>query len=327
MVDWRRGPLDVLTMGRIGVDIYPLQHGVGLEDVQSFGKFLGGSPTNVAVAAARLRHSAGVITAVGDDPFGRFCKREMARLGVFSDFVGTDPELPTPVTFCEIFPPDDFPLYFYRRPTAPDLRISPDSLPVDAIQQARILWLSVTGLSQQPSQDAHRKALEIRGDGPVILDLDYRDMFWKSRDAAHEAVAEILPQVTVAVGNREESEVAVGETDPVKAAEALLAAGVELAIVKKGPKGVVAMTKDEFVDVPATPIDVTNGLGSGDAFGGSLCHGILSGWSIAETIQVASTAGALVATRLECSTAMPTEPELFAMMAEHPDVVPQVKER
>lgn len=320
MVSSRRD-LDVLTMGRIGVDIYPLQYGVGLEDVTSFGKFLGGSPTNVAVAAARLRHSAAVVTAVGNDPFGRFCRREMARLGVYDDYVLVDDDLPTPVTFCEIFPPDDFPLYFYRRPTAPDLGITPDDIPEEAVQNARVLWLSVTGLCQQTSRDAHRRALEIRGRTEhTILDLDYRPMFWESKEEAHEAVSEILPQVTVAVGNREECEVAVGETDPDRAARALLDAGVQLAVVKQGPKGTLAMTRDERVEVAPTPIDVTNGLGAGDSFGGSLCHGLLEGWSLTETIQAASAAGALVATRLECSTAMPSEPELFAMMADHPDV-------
>lgn len=320
MVSSRRD-LDVLTMGRIGVDIYPLQYGVGLEDVTSFGKFLGGSPTNVAVAAARLRHSAAVVTAVGNDPFGRFCRREMARLGVYDDYVLVDDDLPTPVTFCEIFPPDDFPLYFYRRPTAPDLGITPDDIPEEAVQNARVLWLSVTGLCQQTSRDAHRRALEIRGRTEhTILDLDYRPMFWASKEEAHEAVSEILPQVTVAVGNREECEVAVGETDPDRAARALLDAGVQLAVVKQGPKGTLAMTRDERVEVAPTPIDVTNGLGAGDSFGGSLCHGLLEGWSLTETIQAASAAGALVATRLECSTAMPSEPELFAMMADHPDV-------
>ncbi|MDU1064074.1 MAG: 5-dehydro-2-deoxygluconokinase [Cutibacterium avidum] len=320
MVSSRRD-LDVLTMGRIGVDIYPLQYGVGLEDVTSFGKFLGGSPTNVAVAAARLRHSAAVVTAVGNDPFGRFCRREMARLGVYDDYVLVDDDLPTPVTFCEIFPPDDFPLYFYRRPTAPDLGITPDDIPEEAVQNARVLWLSVTGLCQQTSRDAHRRALEIRGRTEhTILDLDYRPMFWEPKEEAHEAVSEILPQVTVAVGNREECEVAVGETDPDRAARALLDAGVQLAVVKQGPKGTLAMTRDERVEVAPTPIDVTNGLGAGDSFGGSLCHGLLEGWSLTETIQAASAAGALVATRLECSTAMPSEPELFAMMADHPDV-------
>ncbi|MDN6426608.1 5-dehydro-2-deoxygluconokinase [Acidipropionibacterium jensenii] len=313
--------LDVLTMGRIGVDIYPLQHGVGLEEVTSFGKFLGGSPTNVAVATARMRHACAVITAVGDDPFGNFCRQEMARLGVFSTYVKTVREIPTPVTFCEIFPPDDFPLYFYRFPSAPDLKITPADIPEQQVRDARILWLTVTGLCQEPSRAAHHHALDIRDRAEhTILDLDYRDSFWDSPQQAHEAVAEILPKVTVAVGNREECEVAVGETDPTRAAEALLDAGVQLAVVKQGPKGTLAMTRTARVVVPPTPIEVTNGLGAGDAFGGSLCHGLLEGWSLADTIRAASSAGALVATRLECSTAMPTEPELFSMMARHPDI-------
>ena len=116
--------VDVVTIGRSGVDIYPLQTGVGLEDVETFGKFLGGSPTNVAVAAARLGHLAAVLTDVGNDSSGRFVRREMVRLGVAHDYVITTPQFATPVTFCEIFPPDDFPLYFYRHPSTPDLPVS-----------------------------------------------------------------------------------------------------------------------------------------------------------------------------------------------------------
>lgn len=118
-------PFDVLAIGRSGVDIYPLQTGVGLEDVETFGKFLGGSAANVSVAAARLGRRAALISGVGSDPFGKFVTRELARLGVDNRFVVTNSEYPTPVTFCEIFPPDDFPLYFYRKPHAPDLRITP----------------------------------------------------------------------------------------------------------------------------------------------------------------------------------------------------------
>jgi 5-dehydro-2-deoxygluconokinase len=246
----------------------------------------------------------------------------MGRLGVFSTYVKTVADIPTPVAFCEIFPPDDFPLYFYRFPSAPDLKITPEDIPEQAVEDARILWLTVTGLCQEPSRSAHRRALDIRERKEhTILDLDFRDSFWNSREEAHEAVAEILPKVTVAVGNKEECEVAVGETEPERAALALLDAGVQLAVVKQGPKGTLAMTRDERVEVPPTPISVTNGLGAGDAFGGSLCHGLLEGWSLADTIRAASNAGALVATRLECSTAMPSEPELFSMMSKHADIV------
>src|SRR5262245_13625596 len=132
-------------MGRIGVDIYPLQTGIGLEDVTSFGKYLGGSATNVAVAAARYGLDTAVITKTGDDPFGRFIHKALAGYQVDDRFVGTSPHLPTPVTFCEIFPPDDFPIYFYRYPKAPDLDIAADELDFDAIKDAKIFWVTVTG--------------------------------------------------------------------------------------------------------------------------------------------------------------------------------------
>ena len=306
---------DVITMGRMGVDLYPLQVGIGLADVTSFGKFLGGSATNVAVAAARHGRRSAVITRTGDDPFGRYVRREVARLGVDARFVGTVADLPTPVTFCEIFPPDDFPLYFYRFPKAPDLVINPEELDLDAIREAGVFWSTVTGLSAQPSQSAHHAAWAARGRRPLtILDLDYRPMFWASREAARAEVATALPQVTVTVGNLDECETAVGEREPLRAAEALLGAGVELAVVKQGPKGVLARTRDELVEVPPMPIDVLNGLGAGDGFGGALCHGLLAGWPLDRTLRYANAAGAIVASRLECSTAMPTPDEVEALL-------------
>jgi 5-dehydro-2-deoxygluconokinase len=206
---------DVVTIGRVGVDLYPLQVGVPLEDVTTFGKFLGGSATNVAVAAARHGRRTAVITRTGDDPFGRFVHKALRELGVDDAFVSSVPELPTPVTFCEIFPPDDFPLYFYRQPIAPDLVINAEELDLDAIRTARVYWSTVTGLSQEPSRSAHHVAWEARARAPLtVLDLDYRPMFWASRDDASEAVGKALEQVTVAVGNLEECAVAVGESDP-----------------------------------------------------------------------------------------------------------------
>jgi 5-dehydro-2-deoxygluconokinase len=163
---------DVLTMGRVGVDIYPLQAGVPLEDVSTFARYLGGSPTNVAVAAARLGHRSAVITRTGADPFGRFVHQALRGYGVDDRYVTAVPGLPTPVTFCEIFPPDDFPIYFYRYPKAPDLEISPDSLDYDAIREARVFWVSLTGLSQEPSRAATLAALEARAKaGITVLDL------------------------------------------------------------------------------------------------------------------------------------------------------------
>ena len=314
---------EVLTMGRVGVDVYPLQTGVGLAEVTSFGKFLGGSPTNVAVAATRYGWSAAVITKTGRDPFGEFVRSALEGYGVDARFVGTSGIAPTPVTFCEIFPPDDFPLYFYRLPKAPDLDIEAGELDLDAVRGARVFWVTGTGLSEEPSRSATLTALAHRAKtGPTVFDLDWRPMFWKDTawsqpSEARAFYAEALRHTTVAVGNLDECEVATGEREPYAAAKALLAAGVELAVVKQGPKGVLAMGRDgSAAEIPPVPVDVVNGLGAGDAFGGALCHGLLSGWDTRRTVTFANAAGALVAGRLSCSDAMPTEAEVEAKLRE-----------
>ncbi len=309
--------MDVLTIGRISVDVYPLQVGVPLQKVESFGKYLGGSPTNVAVAAARYGRTSAVITRTGDDPFGEYLHEALRGFGVDDRYVSPVPKLPTPVTFCEIFPPDDFPLYFYRYPTAPDLQIHADELDVDAIRDAGVFWVTVTGLCQEPSREATLAALRARGKrGITVLDLDYREMFWPSRAEAHAVVAEALPHVTVAVGNLDECDTAVGEREPHAAAAALHAAGIELAVVKQGPKGVLASDGKETIEVPPVPVEVVNGLGAGDAFGGALCHSLLAGWELERSMRFCNAAGAIVAGRLACADAMPTADEVEAKLQE-----------
>ncbi|MFE1440984.1 5-dehydro-2-deoxygluconokinase [Streptomyces sp. NPDC058739] len=309
---------DLITMGRIGVDLYPLQTGVPLAQVTTFGKFLGGSAANVAVAAARLGRRTALISRTGDDPFGTYLHQALGGFGVDDRFVTPVAELPTPVTFCEVFPPDDFPLYFYRQPKAPDLEIHAGDLDLDAIRDTRVFWVTGTGLSEEPSRTATLAALAHRArSGTTVLDLDWRPMFWRDPEAARPHYAEALRHATVAVGNLDEVEVATGLREPHAAARALLAAGVRLAVVKQGPKGVLAVGADgESAEVPPLPVTVLNGLGAGDAFGGALCHGLLAGWDLETTMRHANAAGAIVASRLECSSAMPTAAEVAAALSE-----------
>jgi len=312
-------PFEVLTMGRIGVDLYPQQVGVGLDKVESFGKYLGGSASNVAVAAARYGRRTAVITRTGEDPFGTFLHAALRGYGVDDRYVTSVGNLPTPVTFCEIFPPDDFPLYFYRLPKAPDLEIYREELDTDAIREAGVFWVTVTGLSEEPSRTATLAALEARARKDItVLDLDYRPMFWSSREEARRWVQQALPHVTVAVGNLDECETAVGERDPLAAAQALHGFGVKLAVVKQGPKGVLADDGTAVTEVLPVPVDVMNGLGAGDAFGGALCHGLLAGWDIERVMRFANAAGAIVASRLACSDAMPTAAEVDGLLAGEP---------
>jgi 5-dehydro-2-deoxygluconokinase len=219
------------------------------------------------------------------------------------------------VTFCEIFPPDDFPLYFYRRPSAPDMQINADELDLDAIRAAKIFWVTVTGLSEEPSREATLAALRARaGRGYTVLDLDYRPMFWSSREEARTWYAQALPYATVAVGNLDESYTAVGVKEPRAAAKALHEAGIELAVIKQGPAGVLASRAGEEIVVPPRPIEVVNGLGAGDAFGGALCHGLLSGWTLHEAARYGNAAGSIVAGRLMCADDMPTADEIEALI-------------
>jgi len=307
---------DLITIGRVGVDLYPQQSGVSLADVQTFRKSLGGSPVNVAVAAARLGVGAAAITKVGDDAFGAYIRAAMEEFGVDTRWVGTDPDLRTPLVFCEIHPPDSFPLLFYREPKAPDMNISLDELDLDAISGARLFWTTGTGLSDEPSRAATLGALEARGReaGITVHDLDHRPMFWRDVSEAGRMARAALEQATVAVGNQDEVKVAVGTCDPWEASEALLELGVELAIVKRGPDGVLARTRDDTIEVEPIRLEVVNGLGAGDAFGGALAYGLLAGEDTEHVIRRANAAGALVASRLSCADDMPYLRELEQMV-------------
>jgi len=305
------GPLDLLTVGRISVDLYANEPNAGFGDPQTFVKSVGGSPTNVAIAAALLGHRSAVLTKVGNDPFGDYVASKLLGFGVDTSFVGRHPSLRTPLAFAAMTPPEDPVLMFYREPEAPDMTIAMDDVPLDAVRSAAIFWVSASCLSKEPIASSTRAMLVARERAThTVLDLDYRAMFWASPDAAHSAIGAAVPFATVAVGNRQECEVAVGSSDPAEAARRLLAEGVELAIIKMGAEGVLVATNDGSAVVAPTPIDVVCGLGAGDAFGGALVHGLLSGWSPERMVRYANAAGAIVAARLLCSDDMPTASEI-----------------
>jgi 5-dehydro-2-deoxygluconokinase len=306
--------LEVITMGRVSVDLYPEQIGVPLAEVKTFAKSLGGSATNVAVAATRLGHRSAVVTKVGNDGFGPYVRTALEGFGVDARYVGTDPDLRTPLAFCEIHPPDDFPLLFYREPKAPDSNIEAEDLDLAEISSTPLFSIKGTRLSEEPSRSTTLEALEARSEGITVIDLDYRPMLWNSREETERWYREALKHATVALGNQEEVEVAVGTGDPHEASAALLDLGLELAIVKRGPDGVLARTAEGVAEAPPIEVDVVNGLGAGDAFGGALCHALLCGWDPERTIRFANAAGAIVASRLACADDMPTEDEVEELL-------------
>jgi 5-dehydro-2-deoxygluconokinase len=306
--------LDLLAMGRVSVDIYPEQAGP-IAGVRTFAKSIGGTATNVAVACARYGRRVGLITKVGDDAFGGYVRGALAGFGVDTRYVGATAALPTPVVFCELDPPEDPRLIFYRYPKAPDMEIAPEELDTAAIRAARIFWVTGTGLSDEPHRSAIEAALIARARRAItVLDLDWRPMFWPDRGAAAGRYAAALEGVTVAIGNRDEVEVAVGTRDPVEAAQRLLALGIEVAIVKQGGEGVLVATADGMETVPPKSVEVVCGLGAGDAFGGALCHRLLAGDAPGDAVRFANAAGAIVAGRLLCADAMPTESEVLELL-------------
>ena len=308
--------LDLLTVGRVGVDLYGEELHAGFVESRRFRKSVGGSPTNVAVAAARLGRRAAVLTRVGDDGLGEYVRHALEHeFGVDIRFVGSHPTLQTPIVIAVMDPPEDPKFVFYRAPQAPDATIEADDDVLTAARSVPILWISAGALAVEPSRATTKTLLAERGRARhTILDLDYRPSFWASAEEARREIGSAVDRATVAVGNRAECEIAVGTGEPDAAADELLARGLELAVVKLGGDGVLVATEEERRVIPPVRVEVVCGLGAGDGFGGALCHGLLSGASPFEAVELANAAGAIVASRLLCADAMPTEPEVRALL-------------
>lgn len=299
--------MEVLSVGRVSVDLYATEQGVGFDGQQSFTKSVGGSPTNVAVAAARLGRRSAIATKVGDDGFGAYVRSRLESWGVATDFVGTQAGGQTPLALAALEPPETPQIAFYRGIAAPDTTMVVADVPADVITGCGVLWISQASLARGTTAAACMEWLAGRGRGAhTVLDLDYRAALWPDRDSAQRAVREAMALATVVVGNREECEVAVGTAEPEAAADALLATGVRLAIVKLGADGALLATPEQRWLIAPIPVQVVCGLGAGDAFGGALCHGLLSDWDVPHIGWFANAAGALVSSRLMCADAMPS---------------------
>ena len=311
--------LEVLTVGRVSVDLYAQQLGVPMREVTTLQKSIGGTVTNVAVAAARLGRNVGLVTKVGDDQFGDYVRHALEHtFNVDSRYVGVDPDLKTPLAFAELDPPEDPSIIFYREPRAPDLNIEVGDVDAAVVQEVPIFWFPASRFADEGAGNTMRELLEIRGRSPhTVIDLDWRPMFWDSAEQASEAISPMLDHVTIAIGNKDECEIAVGTRDMNEAADRLLERGLEMAVMKLGADGVMIATADGTrVSVPPYLVDVVCGLGSGDAFGGAFCHGLLEGWDPETIIKWGNAAGAIVAGRLMCADDMPTIDDIEALLAE-----------
>jgi 5-dehydro-2-deoxygluconokinase len=299
--------LDLITVGRISVDLFAEQINTSFSEPQTFHKSIGGSPTNVAVAAARLGHTSAIITKVGVDPLGQYVVKKLQEFGVNTDFVKVAESGLTPVVLASQDPPEDPKIIFHRQPSAPDTQLTLNDIDSETLLAAKIFWVSACALSNGETAKSAVKWLEMRErQAESIIDLDYRPSFWPSVEAARTAAQEAISHCTIAIGNIAECQVALGISDPQEAADDLLNRGVRLAIVKMGGDGVLLATKEERIVIEPLSIKLVCGLGAGDAFGGALVHGLLSGWNLKQIGEFANAAGAYLASELMCSDAMPT---------------------
>lgn len=301
-------------MGRVGADLYPQQLRTPLEEVRTFERFVGGFAGNVSTGLARLGVPTAILSAVGDDGHGRYVRRWLSDEGVDVRWLSTHPSLRTALAFCEVWPPDHFPITFYRTPTCPDWELRTSDMPMGAIEAAGLFYATGTGLARQPSRDATLTALARRvrpsPDGSVtILDLDWREVLWDEPGEYPGLIRDAAALSDVLVGGATEFEAA--QIDPAGA----LRLGPRAVVVKHGAEGASVLSDQGTIHVAGLPVPVTNGLGAGDAFAAALGAGLLAGLPPADAVARGNAAGAIVATRLACSAAMPDSAEIDALLA------------
>jgi 5-dehydro-2-deoxygluconokinase len=291
--------IDAVVMGRVGIDLYPNELETPLSEVRTYTRFVGGFAGNVATGLARLGVRAAIVSRVGGDGHGEFVRAWLAEQGVDVRFLATDPYWQTPPTFCEVWPPDRFPITFYRKPTAPDWQLSPGDYDAAEAAAAPVLYATGTGLAQSPSRETTLAAL-VAHRGTTIFDLDWRPTLWNDPAEYPPLAAEAVAHADVVIGNEEE--VAAAQVD------------APTLVLKRGERGATVYDGGEVTDVPGFPVEVVNGLGAGDAFAAALGRSLLDGLPLVESVRRGTVAGALVASRLACSEAMPYREELEAAL-------------
>jgi 5-dehydro-2-deoxygluconokinase len=298
--------IEAVVVGRVGIDLYPNQLRAPLREIRTYTRFVGGFAGNVATGLARLGVRAAIVSRVGDDGHGEFVRSFLAAEGVDVRFLGIDPEWPTPPTFCEIWPPDDFPIIFYRKPTVPDWQITLDHVDVAEVARAPAFFATGTGLAQSPSRETTLALLRAH-EGTAVFDLDWRPTLWDDVRSFAPLAREAAAAADIVVGNEEEVEAAGG-------LDALLELRPDALVVKRGAEGATLYENGDRIDVPGTAVEVVNGLGAGDAFAAALGYAVVRGRGLSDGVRLGNIAGGIVASRLACSEAMPKLDELEAAL-------------
>jgi len=323
---------DVLTFGRSSIDLYSNDLGTPFEEISSFGAFVGGSSTNIAVSCCRLGLHTALFTGIGKDQVGNFIKNFLDKEGIETKFIPVIEAARSSAVILGIEPPDRFPLVFYRD-NAADLAINIDHVRAVNVADFKAIVLSGNALSRDPSKTATFFAAEeaLAGDTQIFLDLDFRADQWFDPRAYGVMVRALLPKVEIAIGTEEEvlaaslqdsSQISIkhqqvsapeiqGNLDT--AISRIMDLGVKTLIVKRGAEGASIFQKGrEEVKVPGFPVEILNILGAGDAFAGGFVYGCLQGWDLYQAVRMGNACGAILVTQHGCANFMPTLKETMA---------------
>ena len=324
---------DLLAMGRSSIDLYANEVGAPFTEIKSFAAYVGGSPTNISVSARRLGLRTALLNAVGDDLVGDFVTSFLDKEGVETRFGVRKPGRRTSAFLLGIEPPDRFPIVPYRDNCA-DLELDIDDVLAAPVTESRVLLLTGTGLSRQPSRDATLfAAARAHSCGTkVVLDLDFRPELWPDVRAYGVAFRSIIPLVNVVIGTTQEVRSAIlsgrvgadihvtdGNTGgpSVDVIEAALASGPEALVIKRGGDSTFVYARGgQVVEVPTFEVEVLNVLGAGDAFAAGFIYGYLKGWDLYRATRMGNACGAIVVTRHGCANFMPYEEEALRFIEE-----------
>jgi len=308
--------VDVCVLGRIGYDLYALEHGRPLGEVERFSRHVGGSSANIAVGLARLGHDVGIISAVGADALADYLISFLKAEKVDTRFVRRVPGYNTSLCLTEVSPPDRFPQVFYRREPA-DTRVEVGPAELEGVRRARLFVTNGTSLAASPSREATTASLRAAREAGArtVLDVDYRASSWPSPEAAGGQARGVLRLVDVVLGNEDEIALLTGEGDPRRQVTRVLDAGVGLLVRKLGARGVEAHTRAESTTAPPMPVEVVSTIGAGDAFASGFLDGLHRGRTLAECLRAGNAAAAIVVGRVSCSDAMPYRHEIDALLS------------
>ena len=311
--------IEAVVLGRVGVDFTPAAARTSLATATSFVRAVGGFAGNIGTGLARLGISTGIVSSVGDDGHGDHVRSFLAGEGLDVAGLVTRPGGRTQVAFFEAWPPETFPVTFYRLAPAPDTLMTLDDVPTATLQRAPLVIVSAALLAVEPARSTSLRVLEMRAasraDRPeswTILDLDWRPTLWADPGEAPDLVSRAACLADVLIGS--DAEFVAARLDPGEA----LDLGPRLVAVKHGPDGVSAISRDGRRTVPGIAVEVVCGLGSGDALTAAFAAGLLRGLDPPAALERGNAAGAIVASRLMCSTSMPSPAEIDDLLARRP---------